>query len=75
MAKHLQVTLKRSGIGRPKRQRDTLRGLGLTRLQKTVILKDNPAIRGMLNKVAHLLQVEELEQKKSKSFISGNSRE
>ena len=59
VAKQLQVTLKRSGIGRPKRQKETLRGLGLTKLQKTVILKDTPAIRGMIRKVIHLLKVEE----------------
>ncbi|UCD86081.1 MAG: 50S ribosomal protein L30 [Deltaproteobacteria bacterium] len=60
MAKQLQVTLKRSGIGRPERQRKTLIGLGLTKLQKTVILKDTPAIRGMIRKVDHLLEVEEI---------------
>jgi len=51
------VTLRRSGIGRPRRQRDTLRGLGLTRLRKTVILRDTPEIRGMLAKVIHLIEV------------------
>ena len=51
------VTLKRSGIGRPKKQRATLRGLGLTKLQKTVTLSDTPEIRGMLSKVIHLIEV------------------
>jgi len=51
------VTLKRSGIGKPKTQRDTLRGLGLTRLHKRVVLKDTPAVRGMLTKVIHLIDV------------------
>jgi large subunit ribosomal protein L30 len=60
VAKQLQVTLKRSGIGRPEHQRKTLKGLGLTKLQKTVILKDTPAIRGMIKKVDHLLEVEEI---------------
>lgn len=53
----LIVTLRRSGIGRPKTQRATLRGLGLTRLQKTVTLQDTPEIRGMLQKVIHLIEV------------------
>ena len=60
VAKQLQLTLKRSGIGRPERQRKTLKGLGLTKLQKTVVLKDTPAIRGMIKKVDHLLEVEEI---------------
>jgi len=51
------VTLRRSGIGKPRRQRDTLRGLGLTRLHKTVVLQDTPEIRGMLAKVIHLIEV------------------
>jgi len=51
------ITLKRSGIGRPQRQRDTLRGMGLTKLHKTVVLKDTPEIRGMVSKVIHLVEV------------------
>lgn len=54
----LTVTLIRSGIGRPKPQRATLQGLGLTRLNKTVILKDTPQIRGMITKVQHLVRIE-----------------
>jgi len=53
----LIITLKRSGIGRPRRQRATLRGLGLTKLHKTVVLKDTPETRGMLAKVIHLVDV------------------
>ena len=53
----IMITLKRSGIGKPQRQRDTLRGLGLTKLHKTVVLKDTPAIRGMVAKVIHLVDV------------------
>lgn len=53
----LRITLKRSGVGRPQRQRATLRGLGLTRLHKTVELKDTPEIRGMIAKVIHLVDV------------------
>ncbi len=53
----IAITLKRSGIGRPKTQRATLKGLGLTRLHKTVVLKDTPEIRGMVRKVIHLIEV------------------
>ncbi len=53
----LMITLKRSGIGRPQRQRDTLRGMGLTKLHKTVVLKDTPETRGMVAKVIHLVEV------------------
>lgn len=55
--KEFKLRLKRSGIGRPRRQRQTLVGLGLTKLNKTVTLKDTPAIRGMVNKVSHLVEV------------------
>ncbi|ADK86273.1 ribosomal protein L30 [Desulfarculus baarsii DSM 2075] len=57
MAENIRVKLVRSGIGRTQRQKDTLRGLGLTKLNKTVILQDTPAIRGMVKKVEHLVQV------------------
>jgi large subunit ribosomal protein L30 len=45
-------------IGSNQRQRATLRGLGLRRLNQTVELKDAPAVRGMIGKVAHLVRVE-----------------
>jgi large subunit ribosomal protein L30 len=54
----LKVTLVRSGIGKNKRVRETLRGLGLTRLNKTVMLKNTPAIRGMIEKVSSMVKVE-----------------
>ena len=53
----IKVTLINSGIGKPEKQRATLRGLGLTKLHKTVTLKDTPEIRGMLTKVIHLIDV------------------
>jgi large subunit ribosomal protein L30 len=46
-------------IGRPRRHRLVLRGMGLTRLHQTVELEDTPAIRGMVHKVAHLVRSEE----------------
>lgn len=56
----LAITLKRSPIGRPPRHRQTLKTLGLTRLHKTVYHKDNPAVRGMIRQVSHLVEVQEL---------------
>jgi len=60
MAK-LQITLKRSLIGRPEDQRQTVRSLGLRKTNSTVIKEDNPAIRGMINKVSHLVEVKEVD--------------
>ncbi|MBW2095205.1 MAG: 50S ribosomal protein L30 [Deltaproteobacteria bacterium] len=61
MADKIRVTLVRSGIGRKKKIRQTLKGLGLTRLNKTVELKNTPAIRGMIEKVSFLVQIGENE--------------
>ncbi len=61
MAIKLKVTLVRSGINRPYDQNQTIRGLGLTRMHKTVTLNDTPAIRGMIRKVSHLVKVEAAE--------------
>jgi large subunit ribosomal protein L30 len=61
MALKLKVTLVRSGTNRPQRHKDTIRGLGLTRLHKTVVLNDTPAIRGMIRAVSHMVQVEPAE--------------
>jgi large subunit ribosomal protein L30 len=60
MANKLSVTLTRSLIGRPEDQRATVAALGLRKLHQTVEQQDNPAIRGMINKVAHLVTVKEL---------------
>ncbi len=57
MADKLSVKLVRSGIGRPQNHKDTLKGLGLTKMNKVVTLSDTPAIRGMINKVSHLVKV------------------
>ena len=59
MNKELRVTLIKSGIGRPKKHKLTLKTLGLNRLHKTVVLKDTPQVRGMINKVSHLVSVVE----------------
>ena len=55
-----KVTLKRSLIGRPETQRRTVRALGLRKINSVVELPDNPAIRGQLHKVEHLIKVEEI---------------
>ena len=52
----IKVTQRKSVIGRPQRQRDTLRGLGLRKLNQSRILDDTPAVRGMINKVSHLIE-------------------
>ena len=55
----VKIRLRRSAIGTSPRQRETLRGLGLKRVGKSVILKDSPAVRGMVRAVAHLVEAEE----------------
>ncbi|MBI5042404.1 MAG: 50S ribosomal protein L30 [Nitrospirae bacterium] len=59
MAKELSVTLKKSPIGKIGKHKSIIRGLGLKRPNQSVVLKDTPQIRGMVNKVAYLLNVEE----------------
>jgi large subunit ribosomal protein L30 len=55
----LRITLVKSPIGYTQRQKDTVRALGLRRMNQTVEQNDSPVIRGMINKVSHLVQVEE----------------
>jgi large subunit ribosomal protein L30 len=61
MAKQLQIKLVRSAIGFEKSQKETVKALGLNKLHKVVLHNDTPQIRGMIFKVQHLLQVEEVE--------------
>lgn len=58
MAKSFLVTLKRSMIGCTQDQKDTIRCLGLRKRHQTVEVKDNPAMRGQILKVQHLVGVE-----------------
>jgi large subunit ribosomal protein L30 len=58
MTETLKVTLVKSGIGRNKKLRQTLIGLGLTRMHKTVVLRNTPSVRGMIDKVAFMVRVE-----------------
>lgn len=59
--KKLKIKQIRSYIGRPEKHRRVLRGLGLGKLNRTVLLNDTPEIRGMAQKVIHLITLEEVE--------------
>ena len=62
MAK-IDVTLVRSTIGKPEKQARVVRSLGLRKLHQTVRHDDNPRIRGMINKVSHLVRAQTVEEK------------
>lgn len=59
----LRVELIRSLIGRPRKQREVIKGLGLRRVNSKVLRQDSPEIRGMIRKVEHLVRVEVVEKK------------
>ena len=59
MSQQLKITLVRSHIGKLPAQKAVLNGMGLNRRYKTVTLNDTPEVRGMIRKVAHLVNVEE----------------
>ncbi|NCC95873.1 MAG: 50S ribosomal protein L30 [Synergistales bacterium] len=61
MAK-LLITWKKSAIGRPPRQGRTVKALGLKKLNSTVVHEDTPQIRGMVAKVAHLVECSPIEE-------------
>jgi large subunit ribosomal protein L30 len=58
---HLKVTQTKSKIGSKQNHRDTLRALGLKRINDTVVKEDRPEIRGMVHTVRHLVKVEEVD--------------
>ncbi|MDF1513675.1 MAG: 50S ribosomal protein L30 [Anaerolineae bacterium] len=60
MSKKLRITLVRSPIGYNIRQKRTALALGLRKMQQVVERPDNPAVRGMVNKISHLVKVEEI---------------
>jgi large subunit ribosomal protein L30 len=60
MATHLKVTLRHSAIGRPRRQLETIKGLGLRKIGSSRMLENTPAVRGMVKRVLHLVEVEEV---------------
>jgi len=57
--KQLQVTLVKSKFGRKPGHKECIMGLGLRKIRDTVVIEDNPCNRGMINKIAYLLKVEE----------------
>ena len=61
MSKQQTITVKQTGsaIGRPKDQRGTLVGLGLNKVNRVRTLEDTPSVRGMINKVSHLVEIVE----------------
>lgn len=63
MTTQLRITWKKSSIGKPESQRRVIAALGLRRLHHSVVHGDTPAIRGMVEKVSHLVAVEKLEEK------------
>ncbi len=60
--KKLRVTLVKSSIGNPIRQKLTVKALGFTRIHQTVVHPDNKSVRGMIYKVSHLVTVEEFSE-------------
>ncbi|SHG11716.1 50S ribosomal protein L30 [Ornithinibacillus halophilus] len=60
MSKKLEITLTRSVIGSKEKQTKTVEALGLKKIRQTVVHEDTPAIRGMVEKVAHLVTVKEV---------------
>jgi large subunit ribosomal protein L30 len=56
----LRITYRKSAIGYPQRQKDTIRSLGFHRLYSTIEKDDTPSVRGMIQRVAHLVAVEEI---------------
>lgn len=66
MSSRVRVTLKRGLVGRPSDQRGTVRALGLKRIGHTVEKEDRPEIRGMIFKVRHLVEVEEVPEDKQR---------
>jgi large subunit ribosomal protein L30 len=59
VTKKLKITQVRSYIGRPEKQRKVLRSLGLGKMNRSVFLADTPEVRGMINRVIHLVEVKE----------------
>jgi large subunit ribosomal protein L30 len=57
--KMIQITLTKSGIGRPPKHRRTIQSLGLTKMNKTINRKDTLELRGMIRQISHLVEVKE----------------
>jgi len=65
MAEKLEITLIKSMIGRPPKHRRILKGMGLTKLNKTVVFKNTPSVRGMVRHVSHLVRAKEINNEAS----------
>lgn len=61
--KMLKITLKRSLIGRPEKQRKILRSFGLRKINQSVEQKDIPSVRGVIHKISHMVEVTKAEGK------------
>lgn len=59
-SRKLRITLRRSGIGAPEDQKATIKALGISKLNQTVVHEDTPQVRGMIRKIGHLLDVDEI---------------
>ncbi len=70
----LRITWTKSQIGYRAGHREVVRSLGLRRLNQTVVHRDNPSIRGMVHKVAHLVTVEEIEEPEPAGRSKGRKR-
>jgi len=60
LGEKLKITQIRSTIGRIKKQKETIKALGIKKLYQSVVHKDTPQIRGMIEKVKHLVEVKEI---------------
>jgi len=68
MARQLEIQQRRSAIKRQQSQKLTLEALGIKRLQQKVLHEDTPSIRGMIRKIAHLVEVREVEETETKEI-------
>ena len=59
MSTFINITLRKSHIGRPAAHRAVLNGMGLSKINKTVSLQDTPEVRGMIRKISHMVSVAE----------------
>ncbi|MFQ5587526.1 MAG: 50S ribosomal protein L30 [Nitrospiria bacterium] len=60
MSKKLSIKLRRSCIGKPEKQRRVVAGLGLKKMNQVIVRMDSPEVRGMIQKISHMLEVEEI---------------
>lgn len=73
MPGRIRITYRKSAIGYPKRQKDTIRSLGFHKLYSTIEKDDTPSVRGMVQRVAHLVQVETIPGESGATATGENS--